>query len=375
MLQIITCTLHAAPYLFQHYPQLAQQVPYVELCDLPTPIVHLEKLGNHIGCPSLYMKQDGLSGKKMNNGIRSYGGNKPRKLEFLFGKAIQEGAQKVATFGCVGSNHAAATAAHAHVLGLPSTLLLLNQPNSHVVRNNLLLDDYHGAQLLFFSDVISRAAGKDTILAEHPDTYFIPTGGSNAVGALGYVNAAFELADQVDAGILPAPDYIYVAAGSCGTVAGLALGLRLAGLSSKVVAVTVFPERVPNTFLNTIQNLFTDTASLLHQLDKSIPLLTFSEDNLIINTQFCGTRYGLYTETDKATITQLNDLEHVTLEGTYTAKPAAALIHDGLAGNLQDKTILFWNTYCSIDYSDLIKETDYKSLPTEFHQYFEQEVQ
>ena len=368
-------TLHAEPFLFTHFPALQPHINYISLCDLPTPIVQLEHFGECIGCHRLYIKRDDLTGKAVGHGLHLYGGNKPRKLEFLLADALHKGAKTVITYGCVGSNHALATAVYAHELGLKAMLMLKSQPNSYVVRHNLLLDQAYNAQLFFFNDNATRAAAVDDFVHHNTETYVIPTGGSNSIGALGFVNAAFELASQIKNNEIPEPDYIYVATGSCATTAGLLLGLKMAGIPSQVVAVCIEPANVDAIFTR-IKQLFVSTNELLHGLDASVPLIAFPENDLIINQNMSGEQYGLYTAPIVEAIALFKDKENIKLDGTYSAKPVAALIEDACTGTITgNHTILFWNTYCGIDFSPRVNMYDYKKMPEPFHVYFQEEVQ
>ena len=371
----IAYTLNSEPYLFTAYPQLKTSIPNIPLCDLPTPIIKLQTFGDFIRCKNVYMKRDDLSGKKNGNESHLYGGNKPRKLEFLLADALQHNAKTIITYGCAGSNHALATAVYAHELGLSSILMLKNQPNSYVVRHNLLLDAHYGAQLQFFPDNATRDIAADELLKNDTSAYRIPTGGSNAIGALGFVNAGFELAEQIKAGEIAEPDFIYVASGSCGTAAGLLLGIKAAHLKSKLVAVCVEPEETKDEVLLKIKELFIQTNQKLHALDTTFPVLEFPAEDLIINKKFCGTQYGLYTPEAASAMKLFTSLEHIQLEGTYSAKPIAAIMDDAVHGDIHDTTILIWNTYCGIDYSYLTNGYDYRNLPTAFHVYFEEDVQ
>ena len=85
----VTITAHGEPYLFKNFPELKQQIPHITLCDLPTPLHKLENFGNRIGCKNIFIKRDDLSGKSMGGGLRLYGGNKPRKCEWLFADALK----------------------------------------------------------------------------------------------------------------------------------------------------------------------------------------------------------------------------------------------------------------------------------------------
>lgn len=366
----VIITVHGEPFLFKRFPCLKSQIPYISFCDLPTPIIRLENFGNYIGCKNIWMKQDDLSGKDMGNGAHLYGGNKPRKLEFLLADALKNKAQTIITHGCAGSNHALATAVYADYLGLKSILMLKDQPNSDVVQNNLLLDKYYNAQLKFFPNNSARMRETQVILESDPSVYFIPTGGSNAIGVLGFVNAAFELVHQIKNKELIEPDYIYVATGSCATTAGLLLGLQVAQLKSQVIAVCVEPEEELDKVLLAIKELFIQANEMLHVIDTSFPVVKFPETGLILNKKFMGTAYGALMPQTATAVSVFNDLQSVKLEATYSAKPIAAIMDDAACGRLQDKTVLFWNTYCGLDYSYLINMHNYKTLPLEFYSYF-----
>jgi 1-aminocyclopropane-1-carboxylate deaminase/D-cysteine desulfhydrase-like pyridoxal-dependent ACC family enzyme len=363
-------TIYSELDLFKKFPLLQEQIPHVTLCDLPTPIVKLENFGNYVGCKNIFMKRDDLTGRFAGE-FRLYGGNKPRKLEFLLADALKHDAQTVLTYGCVGSNHALATAVYAHELGLKAILMLKDQPNSSVVRHNLLLDHYYHAHLNFCADHAACVLVAQEIMASDKHVYAIPTGGSNVIGVIGFVNAAFELAQQINMHEMIEPDEIYVATGSCATTAGLLLGLKAVQLKSKVVAVCITPEGKPDVYLSNIKRLFEQTNQMLHFLDESFPILEFPEEDLILNKKFCGVKYGLLMPETALSKAVFQKTENITLEDTYSAKPIAAIMDNAANGELQDKVVLFWNTYCGLDFSHLTDMSDYKKLPDEFHLFFE----
>lgn len=200
--------------LFENFKELKDTVPYVQLANLPTPIDRCRNLEKVLKLDSIFIKRDDLTGSS-----DLYGGNKVRKLEFLLGDALKNGAKKIVTFGCVGTNHGLATACYANKLGIDCLLMLKHQPNSPVVRQNLLMDHYFNAKIEIFPNNQARKIALDTLLATDKDSYFFPTGGSVSLGALGYVNAAFELKEQIQKGSMPKPDVIYLPIGSCGTAA------------------------------------------------------------------------------------------------------------------------------------------------------------
>lgn len=361
--------------LFEKFPDLQKKLSYISFCDLPTPINKLENFSKYLNYKNIYIKRDDLTGKKLENGMRLYGGNKPRKLEFLLADALNKDAKTIITFGCAGSNHALAISVYSKVLGLNSILMLKPQPNSYIVRHNLLFDNFNNSEIKFFENNKVRAIAAQKILEKDKHSYLVPTGGSNAIGAIGFVNAALELSGQIQKGELQEPDFIYVATGSCGTTAGLLLGLKIAGLKSKIVSVCVEPEEEKDEFLFKIKNLFKQVNKLLNKLDSTIKLNEFPDNSLIINKNFCGKEYGLFIKEVMKAGKVFKNLENINLEGTYSAKPIAAIIDDGAKGLINDKVVLFWNTYCGFDFSYLSNFYDYKKLPADFHKYFENDVQ
>ena len=359
--------------LFKYFPRLEETLPHVMLADLPTPVERLDRFGEAIGTGSLYIKRDDLSAPW-------YGGNKVRKLEFLLGEALRNDAREVMTFGCAGSNHATATAIYARMLGLHSISMLLPQPNARSVRRNLLLSHKNGAEIHMYKSSSRLKAGVILQYARHRlakgrEPYLIPPGGSSPLGCVGYVNAAFELRQQIEARLLPEPDVVYVAAGTTGTAVGLMLGLRAAGLRTQVMLVRVTAESFVNS--RRIMQLLGETNALLEDGDPSFPGLRFDEAGVSKNLRhdFYGEQYGLYTDESVAALRLMKDTQGIVLEGTYTGKACAALISDARRGLLKEKTALFWNTYNSRDLSPEIANVDYHNLPKACHRYFEEEVQ
>jgi 1-aminocyclopropane-1-carboxylate deaminase/D-cysteine desulfhydrase-like pyridoxal-dependent ACC family enzyme len=198
--------------------------------------------------------------------------------------------------------------------------------------------------------------------------FIIRPGGSSALGTIGYVNAAFELKDQIDKGLIPVPDYIYVAAGTLGTSVGLMLGLKALNIPTKVISVRVVPREFCRK--QPMIRLFHKTLSLIRSMEPSFPNLSIKREEIIINHDFSGKEYALFTEEGIEAIHLMNEMENITLDGTYTGKVFAALLNDLRDPVIKKKTILFWNTYNSSDFSSEIKDIDYKDLPEPFHTYF-----
>jgi 1-aminocyclopropane-1-carboxylate deaminase/D-cysteine desulfhydrase-like pyridoxal-dependent ACC family enzyme len=364
--------------LFEQYPLLREKLAYASLGQFPTPVQKLERLGVELGTSQLYIKRDDLSG-------RLYGGNKPRKLEFILGSVLRSKAKEVMTFGCAGSNHALATAIYAQQVGLKSISMLMPQPNAQYVRRNLLMSRYCGAELHLCGTGLESARNMPLVytaatyqllrhrLKKGRLPYFIPPGGSSHLGLAGFVNAALELRGQVASGEMPEPEYIYVACGTMGTAAGLTLGLRAAKLGSQVVSVRICGEKFVN--IRAMLRLISKTNSLLSSLDASFPKFEFSETDIDIRHDYVGRRYALFTEEGMEAVSLMRECEGIKLDGTYTGKTLAALKHDARNSGLRGKAVLFWNTLNSRDFSDDISGLDYHDLPRPFHRYFEEEVQ
>ncbi len=350
--------------IFQAFPDLADSAGHTLLATLPTPLdVHR---GSDLGLSvkRLMIKRDDQSG-------RAYGGNKVRKLEFLLGEALRVGAHGVVTFGVAGSNHALATSVYARACGLESHSMLTRQSNAAYVRRNLLAGLHAGAHLHPCSGeeqaveeanaLIGRARERGQTLVT------IPGGGSSPLGCLGFVNAGLELAEQLQRQSLPAPDLIYLALGTVGTAAGLLLGIRLAGLSSRVVAVRVVRSDIasPERF----RRLAGATGQLL---DSPVSV---GGELPEIRHEFLGPGYARFTREGVAAMETARRSLRMKLEGTYTGKAFAALLQDCRNGRLSGANVLFWNTYNSRPVPEGALARDYRELPEAFHYYFEQPLQ
>lgn len=211
----------------------------IQRARLPTPVEPARRLSNKLGVELLF-KRDDLTGSSLS-------GNKIRKLEFLFADAAAQGADTVITCGGEQSNHCRATAIAAAELGLRSFLLLRtdNPKEPPAAEANILLDRLVGADIRWVSrDEYKRRAQlfvevQGQLLAQRRKAYVIPEGGSNAVGAWGYVACIEELAGQLG----DAPLTIVYAAGSGGTGAGILLGIKLLGLPWRAVGINVCDDK------------------------------------------------------------------------------------------------------------------------------------
>lgn len=309
-----------------------EQFPRHRLAHLPTPLEALARIATD-SQQTLFIKRDDATGL-------AFGGNKTRKLEFLIGQALAEGAQRVLTFGAVQSNHARQTAAAAAAVGLPCDLVLVRavpeRPSSDDQQGNTLLDRLLGARLHIVADEQEAEEVAIRLLTETPATYLIPPGGSTPVGCLGYVAAAFELAEQCrERGIRPSR--IVLAASTGGTVAGLRVGLAVADFSVPVTAVAVY-----DSATNTREKIETLTQESLAFLELSSNLCTEIE----VTDRFLGPGYGIATPASIAAVRRAAQSEGILLDPIYTGKAMAAFLE--MAANADKAAdhapLLFWHT-------------------------------
>jgi len=283
---------------------MIQQLPKVSLGVFPTPVQRLENISATLGA-NIYIKRDDLTGIGL-------GGNKVRKLEYLLSDARQQGAKVVFTTGGAQSNHAMLTAAAAAKLGL-RTILILKKRGVTACVGNQLLEKLMGTEVLFMDtdDYGDIYAEMDRIGADLGEPYYkIPCGGSNALGTLGYVDCAREIAGQ---GICF--DHIVCAEGSGGTMAGLALGAKLflpgARVHGMMVDTDPFDEITPR--------LMREAAALL-RADVEIEPTDFDLRDM------CGPGYAIPSEAGNAAVSLMARKEGLFLDPVYTGKAFAGLI-------------------------------------------------
>ena len=357
--------------LFTRFPQLAGKIPWLALGVFPTPVERAEKIGIWMGVKDFYIKRDDLSHPE-------YGGNKVRKLEFLLADAQRLGRRAVLTIGAWGSNHILATTIFAKKLGLKPLCVMIPQPAQHYARKNLLLNYALGCELNFARNELALAGKLAQVYLKHwqrgERAYFIWAGGSTPLGVLGYVNAGLELAEQIKEKMLPEPDYIFCAVGSCGTFAGLVLGSKLAGLKSKVVGVRVYERIGANSYFSFW--LARSLLRLLKKADPDFPSLKISPRDFVILHNYAGKGYAYFTREGIEAVKVMESQEGIRLEGTYTGKTLAGIIDLARKGELGGKSVLFVNTYNSRPLDKLVEKLpDWQELPGEFHHCFTSQIQ
>ncbi len=341
-----TCT---AASLFRAYPKLKNTLPHVELCTLPTPVRALTDLQSYLAHNNKLASETTLFVKDDNFSTASFAGNKPRKLEFLLADAKAKGCEDIITTGSAGSNFGCATAIFANQLKFKScTCIYSPQINTAYLLRNAFWATRAGAQFIICADRTERKALCDAAAqkAAEPNatSYFIPGGGSNALGTIGFVNAAFELKEQIDAGQVPCPDEIFITFGSGGSVTGLLLGLKATGLPCHVMATCVVNDP-DKTAYDDIKQLFTKTNILLQKNDPSFPLCNLTPQDVTIDHDHFYGAYAQIGEPEADAIRVLDETESIKTDGTYAGKTLTTML-DSLP-NLANKKVLFWNTFCS----------------------------
>ena len=304
------------------------------LAQLPTPIDELNSLSRELGGPQLLIKRDDQTGLAL-------GGNKTRKLEFLVGQALEQGADTLITAGAAQSNHCRQTAAAAARAGLRCELLL-NGPKPELPNGNVLLDELLGARIHWTqpSERMARLRElPDQLRKEGRTTYVIPVGGSNGVGATGYVTAMIELVEQLNE-IKRRVDHIIFASSSGGTQAGIVVGAKVTGFGGKLHGVRIDkddPGRGP--YEHEMANIANETAKYIG-FDAKFAVKTFN-----VLYDYLGEGYGIVSDLEREAIRLLGSREGIVLDPVYTGRAMGALIDLIRKKTFRtDETVLFWHT-------------------------------
>ena len=292
--------------------------PKVSLGFYPTPLCRLEKLSAMFGV-ELYMKREDFSG------ISVFGGNKMRKLEYVFGDVLKSGCDTVFTYGATQSNHAMQTATAARKCGVEPVLWLTEFVHAaeEDVRANLLLDAILGAEV----HIISREQAKDKaevtrrrreeLAAQGHKVYDILGGAADAIGGCGFTEGFLELYRQMEA-LGETPDYVFTTTGSGGTVSGLVAAKKALGLDTKIIGIRVADK--PATYKEKIIDLANDVLEYLGY-DR-----TTCGDDFEINADYYGEGYEIPYEPANETIRLMARKEGIMLDPVYTGKGFNAVL-------------------------------------------------
>ena len=321
----------------QYGPMIKEQLSRFHRLDLlghPTPLEKLDRLSAWLG-RDIYIKRDDLTPLAL-------GGNKLRKLEYLAADAIAQGADTLITAGAIQSNHVRQTAALAAKLGLGCVALLENpigtEDSNYLGNGNRLLLELFDTKVELVDnldnadDQLQALAGRLRSNGKKP--YLVPIGGSNALGALGYVRAGLELAEQIkDTGVDFAA--VVLASGSAGTHSGLALALSESLPALPVIGVTV--SRSEEDQFPKVQGLAERTAELLEvALPEAFKVNLWDE--------YFAPRYGEPNAGTLAAVKLLASQEGLLLDPVYTGKAMAGLL-DGIGRDrFDDGPIIFLHT-------------------------------
>ncbi len=313
-------------------PEVFASLPHVSLGFFPTPLHSLRRLSQLMGGPNLFIKRDDQTGL-------ATGGNKTRKLEYLLGEALAEGADTVITAGAVQSNHCRQTAAGAAKVGLACHLALQGQ-RPQLLTGNTLLDDLLGAQIHWVDPKEDKQEALERIAIELDrlghNTYVIPYGGSNKIGAAAYVAAMFELQSQLQETDLSV-DHIVFASSSGGTQSGLVVGAEMAGFPGQILGISVDKEA------GDLQSLVTDIAN--ETADLLDVARIFDPRDISVNDAYIGGGYGVMSQVELNAMRLVARKEGVLLDPVYTGRAFAGLLDlIGKGYFRRDENVLFWHT-------------------------------
>ncbi len=309
----------------------------ISLAHLPTPLELLPRLTEHLGGPRIYVKRDDQTGL-------AFGGNKARKLEYLLADAIAQDCDTLVTTGGPQSNHARQTAAAAARLGLGCELVLPKlvpwATPEYERSGNVLLDRLLGANVRFPEREQFSSGTIDEVLAlltaRGKKPYFIPTGGSTPLGALGYVLAVDELLRQAEEQQFEI-NSIVVPTGSAGTHAGILSGIVRARHCAQVRGYAVSAtarekeDLVSELSEEVLEGLGSSAADLVGRVH--------------VNDHFVGRGYGLPTEAMIDAVRLTARLEGLLLDPVYTGKSMAGLMHGVREGEFsRTENVVFWHT-------------------------------
>ncbi len=316
--------------------------PRLHFAHLPTPLEPLQRISDELGGPNIWIKRDDCTGL-------SSGGNKTRKLEFLMADAAGKGADTIITQGATQSNHARQTCAISARLDFECHILLEDctgyDDESYVHNGNVLLDQLHGAS------ISSRPAGSDMAAEMEQlaqglrdngnNPYIIPGGGSNEIGALGYVNAALELIAQANERSLRI-DHLVHATGSAGTQAGLLIGMQAMHSGVPVYGISVDAPKQKQE-----EKVLALTRRTAEFMGLSPDLV--AREQVMANSDYVGDGYGLPTPGMIEAVKMLARCEGILLDPVYTGKGFAGLIDLIRKGHFEPgENVIFLHTGGSV---------------------------
>jgi D-cysteine desulfhydrase family pyridoxal phosphate-dependent enzyme len=303
-----------------------------QLAHLPTPIEELRTLSDKLGGPKLLIKRDDQTGLAL-------GGNKVRKLEFLLADALAQGCDTLVTLGAAQSNHCRQTAAAAVACGLRCELIL-NGKKPELPQGNLFLDELFGATIHWIERP-QRAAKSAELMAQLKAAgrkpYLIPVGGSNGVGALGYVTAMTEMMEQIKGRNI---NRIVFGSSSGGTQAGMVVGARVAGFKGQITGIGIDKDdRDLNVYEQELADIAHDCAGRLGLGDR------FTTKDFEVVRGYAGAGYGVVGDLERNAIRTLSQSHGILLDPVYAGRAFGAMLDMIRRGQIaKSETVLFWHT-------------------------------
>ena len=310
---------------------ITDKLARVSIAHLPTPLEPLSQLSRLLNGLELWIKRDDQTGL-------ATGGNKTRKLEFLVAEALAAGADTLITGGAAQSNHSRQTAAAAAKFGLACTLVLRGTQPAEI-QGNLLIDRIVGADIVWagaqpVTTAIDKVAERLKSNGQRP--YVIPYGGSNPLGASGYVAAMEELVAQCQS-MGTSFDHIIVASSSSGTQAGMVVGADTAGFEGQITGISI--DLDARSLKSKLAELTNATASYLGLK------LCYESSDFAVNDEYIGDGYGVFGDLERNAILTLGQTEGILLDPVYTGRAFGGLLEMIRRGELTKKErVLFWHT-------------------------------
>lgn len=311
-----------------------EKLPRFPLAQLPTPIEKLPRLSRELGGPELLIKRDDQTGLAL-------GGNKTRKLEFLVGQALAQGCDTLLTVGAAQSNHCRQTAAAAAKAGLKCELIL-NGKKPEIPNGNLLLNRLFGANEHWIERPQRPAMLRELpeqLRAQGRKPYVIGVGGSNGVGATGYVLAMIELMAQLRASGQQV-DHLLFGTSSGGTQAGIELGARITGFTGILHGLSIDkndPEHLEYEI---------EVAQIANECAEYIGSeVRLTKDQIKVVYGYRGEGYGVVGDLEREAIRLMARCEGIVLDPVYAGRAFGALVDLIRKGFFkQNETVLFWHT-------------------------------
>lgn len=345
------------PALFYRYPELAD-LPWVSLRGVQVPSVpkRLIRSQHLFGQNYMFMKHESLD-------FHTLPDNKARKLEFVLGDALRRKRKKLVTFGYVGSSHCLATAQAARQLSLKADVTLLRAPLSAEAVEMVSVMRASGAKVRLRGSLrgVYWAGIWNWLGSKIFRTELVAPGGSNGLGALGYVSAMVELKSQIDAGEAVEPDFLFVAAGSGATIVGMEIGKRLVGLKTKIIGIQASDDKgVEGARLK--EMAVSALGHLNRYLKKPLDFQLGESDFTIVKDYLFGGHGQVPDAVDRWTALFLELEGGTELDPVYTSKALYGASQYLLKHKIENKTVLFWNTASPYRKTGLQEKASYEKL-------------